>query len=306
MKLYICPYKLNFKSRRSAPSLQGALLSFHFKSDLIGYSDFLPWPQFGEKNMAQQLGDLKNKKESLRFKISKQNAQIDAFARSEKRNLLSCLKIPESHFLIEDLLSFSNEQEIYDERYKYVKIKLHPKEFLNEIKKLKYLNNILPKLKWRLDLGGSSWKLWKDHLSFLINKLDFIEDPLEKTFLTATECRLFAEDWSHPSPFKIKIAKPSRESSQSLYCGLASNQWKRIIFTHSFDHPLGQVISAFNAGKFYQNQNHLFETGAFKCFSLENKDFEFDKSRGPVFKAPLGQGFGFDEILRKQNWTRWL
>ena len=197
-KLYVSTYKLKFKNKILFPlPLEGSLLAFDFGSDLMGYSDFLPWPAFGEKSLSCQLNEIKQKKFSRRFLIAKQNAFLDAKARSQKRNLFFGLKIPPSHFFIADLLNFNKPEFILEKGFKFIKLKLKPFKINEQIEKLKTLHSDLKTINWRLDLNNSSWTPWKDKLYFLKNHIDFIEDPLlDKSSFEKQNQHLFAQDWS--------------------------------------------------------------------------------------------------------------
>ena len=305
IKIHISPYQLKFKNKRKDSSfLEGALLSFDFDSNLKGYADFLPWPLFGEKNLSQQLDDITRGIESNRFLLAKRNAFLDARSRFKKQNLFYGLIFPPSHFLIENLILFSKQKEILNGNYKYVKVKLAPFGLDEQLKKLKLLVRDLPKtIKWRLDLNYQKWSLWKEALGCIADQIDFIEDPFIDT-QKEQNFSLFAEDWIPNNRCKIRIVKPSRDSIESIIKGLASSRWKRVVFTHSFDHPLGQVTSAFWAAKFYQMQPTFFETSALKCFSLEENNFYIPQSKNSILKTPSGFGFGFDKCLVAENWKR--
>ena len=147
-KLFISKYQLKFKNSQKA-GLNGCLLLFDFGSGLRGYSDFLPWPLYGEKTLEEQLKDIQAGKFSRRFLIAKQQAFIDAKARREKRNLFFSLKIPSSHFLIENLLEFKFSKNIL--AFQIIKVKLKPYKILEQIKILKELSQLLKKVKWRFD-----------------------------------------------------------------------------------------------------------------------------------------------------------
>ncbi|MCY4513471.1 MAG: hypothetical protein OXB86_07260, partial [Bdellovibrionales bacterium] len=153
MKVYISPYQLEFKNRSSF--LQGVLLLFEFQPDLKGYADFLPWPRFGEKSLEKQLEDFRKGKESARLSQLKKIALCDALARKENRSLFYGLKIPDSHFLIEDVSSFSHWEQVEEAGYRIIKVKVQPKGFQNQIKKLQEGSQALPHCRWRLDLNGS-------------------------------------------------------------------------------------------------------------------------------------------------------
>ena len=302
-KLYISPYKLFFKNKIHPP-VEGSLLAFDFGFYGTGYSDFLPWPSFKEQNLFKQLQQLKKGIFSQRFLIAKKNALLDAQARSQKRNLFFGLKIPSSHYLITDLLSFNNIKDLTESPFQTVKVKLKAYKIPEQIKKIKTLCCDFKNIKWRLDLNGQSFHPWKKLFNFLKEDLDFIEDPLEKTFLKKEEKKLFAEDWRVSPHFQIKIIKPSRDSLKDILKGVASSRWKRLIFTHSLDQPLGQVTTAFWAGSFYKSQPSFFETGAF-THSLFKVD-SYPLSQGPEFIPPNGYGFGFTDSLKKEKWKRWL
>ncbi len=311
-KLYISPYTLEFKSSASFSPLnktrfvEGALLAFEFEKTSIGYSDFLPWPVFGEENLASQLDKIKQGTLSKRFLIAMHNALLDAKARSQKRSVFFNLKIPDSHFLIEDLLNFSKEDLIMEKGFKAVKVKLIPSQISRQIDKLKFLYSHFKNIKWRFDLNGQSWTIWKSKLEFFKKDMDFIEDPLNDTKIKTEEKALFAQDWIPNSRLQIKIVKPSRDSLLSLIKGLSLSQWKRLVFTHSFDHPLGQSSSAFWAGIFYKIYPCFFETGNFNQSPfLKINSYPFYKE-GPAFVPPSGFGFGFGESLKKEQWKRWL
>lgn len=306
-QLYISKYKLRFRNNNGKPPfLEGALLAFEFQKGLVGYSDFLPWPTFGEQNLFQQLNQMKKGLFSQRFEIAKYNAFLDAQARALKKNLFFGLKIPASHFLIEDLLSFKNPEWIFKKGFQIIKVKLKPYEISKQISALKKLNSSLKNIRWRLDLNGGKWETWKNHLEFLHKAIDLIEDPLlEKKLQTAQSCNLFAQDWLNSSSFPIKIVKPSKDCLKNLIKQLAFFRWKRLIFTHSLDHPLGQVVSAFWAGQFYKNYSRFFETGAFVSSSLVHVD-SYPLKIQPNFSAPSGFGFGFGDSLEKEAWKRWI
>ena len=306
-KLYVSTYQLQFKNKKNSP-LEGSLLAFDFDSHLTGYSDFLPWPAFGEKNLFDQLNKIKQGEFSKRFLIAKHNAYLDAKARSQNKNLFFGLKIPPSHFLIEDLLNFKNQTDVLKKGFKKIKVKLKPYEIVKQAEKLKTLHSDFKDVKWRLDLNGISWSLWKNKLCFLRKDIDFIEDPLlDKSSLEKSDQSLFAQDWLKSPHFQIKIIKASRDSLKFLIKELACFRWKRLIFTHSLDHPLGQVISAFWAGQFYKNYQIFFETGGLINSSLiEKTDYCLNQKKGPHFLTPSGFGFGFSNSLAKEKWKKWI
>lgn len=306
-KLYISTYELQWKNKKifSTP-IEGALLAFDFKSIGTGYSDFLPYPKFGENSLKEELEQIKQGKFSKRFLISKYNAFLDAKARSQKRNLFFGLKFPSSHFLIEDLLSFNKEEEIIAKGLTTIKLKLKPDRIKEQIDKLKKLHSSLKNIKWRLDLNGTDWGIWKDKLNFIKNHIDFIEDP-HPLNLDRKDHPLFAQDWISNPHFQIKIVKPARDSWKILIKEMALSRLKRVVFTHSFNHPLGQVTDAFWTGVFYKNYAGFFETGGLVCSALKEQSlYPLNQKNPALFSPPTGFGFGFGDSLKKENWKRWV
>lgn len=295
-QIYFSPYELKFKNKFKPP-LVGALLLFEFDSYLQGYSDFLPWPQWGEQNLFQQIESCSLKKFSSRFLISAHNAYEDACFRSQKRNPFLGLTLPPSHFFIEDILSFQAE-DIF-ENYKYVKVKLNNSLLEEQLKQIKKWSLKFSSVQWRLDTQGQNLKIPQEFLLAMENRIDFIEDSQNRNL------NLWgAEDWIKNTRFLTKVAKPSRDFVQHLTKGIACARWKRLIFTHSFDHPLGQVITAFRASQFYKNHPSFFETCGLQCFSLQENEYQIPFSSTPFFKHPQGFGFGWEEELKREKWKK--
>ena len=309
MKVYISPYQLEFKN--GSGCLQGALLLFEFQSGLKGHGDLLPWPRFREKSLKDQLEDFKRGKESPRLVQLKKMAFCDALARKEKRSLFSGLKIPDSHFLIEDAASFSGWDQVGEAGYQILKAKIRPDNFQKQLKGLKKGRLALPHCLWRLDLNGSlnfqEWDSFKKSLQFLWNKIEFIEDPFKNPEnFSGQDSHLFAEDWISFPRSAFRIVKPSRDSLDSLMQQIPNRQWRGIIFTHSQETLLGQAATAWQAGTFYKNYPSFRRTGAFKCYSFKKHKWTLNEKSHPVFQPPSGFGLGYGSLLEKESWKRWV
>lgn len=309
-RVYISPYQLKLQKEGMKP-LQGVLLLFEFESGLKGYSDFLPWPQFGEPSLWKQLEDVKNGWESARWICAKNTALVEALARKEKRNLFFGLNIPKSHFLIEDILSFSSWRLLEKAEFNTVKIKLNKQEIQKALPQIKKVHIRYPHLKWRLDFNGSlkvhQWSALKESLEFLWNQIDFIEDPFQNfQRISESTNNLFAEDWISNPHATFRIVKPSKDSLYSLTKQMLLCQWKGIVFTHSQETLLGQAATAYWAGEFYKIHPSYSQTGAFKSFSLKQNRWTFHEDKSPVFKPPSGWGLGFGDLLKKEPWKRWI
>lgn len=287
-RVYISPYQLKLRKKEIKP-LQGALLLFEFQSGLTGYSDFLPWPSFGERNLWKQLEDVKNGWESRRWICSKNIALLDALARKEKRNLFFGLNIPPSHFLIEDICSFSDWDQLEKSGFSTIKIKLKKQEIQKALPQMKKIHTRHPHWRWRLDFNGSlkikQWSDLKESLEFLWDQIDFIEDPFPNCQgILKSKNNLFAEDWISNPYAAFRIVKPSRDSLSLLTKQIPFHQWKGIVFTHSKETLLGQAATAYLAGQFYKIHPSFSQTGAFKSFSLKKDPWTFQEDISPVFK----------------------
>ena len=311
IQIYISPYQLELLKGGREP-LKGTLLLFEFESGLKGYSDFLPWPRFGERDLWKQLEDVKNGWESERWICAKNTAFSDALARKEKRNLFFGLNIPKSHFLIEDVSSFSSWKQLEKAGYKTIKIKLTKQQDLEKaLPRIKKIHIQYPYFRWRLDFNGSlkvwQWSALKESLEFLWKHIDFIEDPFDIfPRLSELESGPFAEDWISNFSAISRIIKPSRDSLDFLTKQIPLRQWKNIVFTHSQETLLGQAATAYWAGRFYKIHPFFRQTGAFKSFSFKKSPWTFHEDKGPLFKSPSGWGLGFGDMLEKEPWKRWV
>lgn len=309
-RVYISPYQLKPHKKEIKP-IQGALLLFEFQSGLTGYSDFLPWPSFGERNLQQQLEDIKNGRESMRWIRSKNIALLDALARKDRRNLFFGLHIPRSHFLVEDIFSFSDWNLLEKSGFRAIKIKLKKREIQNALPRIKKIHIRYPHWRWRLDFNGSltikQWKDLRESLEFLWDHIDFIEDPFPNSQgIWKSKNSLFAEDWISNPHAAFRIVKPSRDSLSLLTKQIPLRQWKGIVFTHSQETLLGQAATACLAGQFYKIHPSFSETGAFKSFSFKKDPWTFQEDTSPVFKPPSGWGLGYGNLLKKEPWKRWV
>ena len=313
MKVYISPYELLLQKRQNR-RLAGSLLLFEFPSGLTGYSDFLPWPQFKEPDLKTQLNEAKAGHGSSRWIVAQNTAFQDACARAEKRSLFLGLKIPASHFLIEDMVSFLKWDLLAEVGYKTLKVKFQGPLSRRQRTCLQSVCKLHPHFRWRLDFNGSlkcgEWEQLKEHLKFLWSRLDFIEDPFESVSrsFASEDAGVFASDWL-PHPYSaggFRIVKPSRDDLKEITKQIPSHQWKGIVFTHSEETLLGQAAAAYQAGTFYRSHPDFYTIGSFKSFSCKKSPWTFQVDFSPQFKPPGGFGLGFQRLLEKEPWRRWI
>lgn len=302
MKIWTHSYELkslhsNFKSRT------GVLLKVEWALNQIGYSDLHPWPEFGEEPLDTHLEKLSRFEFTKLSEISLEFNFIDRELRHLRRNAFAGLIIPRSHRLIEDLPSvrFESLKEWQQQGFTHVKAKVG-RDLKSELRALKDLIPATP-FQWRLDFNGrleaaefTSW--WSEIPEDLKRRIDFVEDPVshEKLGLHGP----WADDWRRLPGASVRVIKPTRETVDDV------SAYARIVFTHSLDHPLGQVCAAWTASKYYWLHPKRTEV----CGLGMNEIYEpngFSKlwpSQGPRLKPTPGFGLGFDEILESIAWQR--
>ena len=219
ISLFISPYGLE-TVRQTPPHreglqggggerLCGALLLVEFAPGFAGYSDFLPWPRFGERSLREQLKGMKNGRFSARGFCALKTAFLDAKARVSKRSLFSGLKIPDSHFLITSPpVSWKEWEYPIRAGYKTIKLKFRGfADFLTALPQLQQTAEAHPDLQWRLDFNGSlkslkEWRALRRRLNFLQDRTEFfIEDPFPPGAtaadrLSQKDRACIADDWT--------------------------------------------------------------------------------------------------------------
>ena len=219
ISLFISPYGLE-TVRQTPPHreglqggggerLCGALLLVEFAPGFAGYSDFLPWPRFGERSLREQLKGMKNGRFSARGFCALKTAFLDAKARAAKRSLFFGLKIPDSHFLITSPpVSWKGWEYPIRAGYKTIKLKFRGfADFLTALPQLQQTAEAHPDLQWRLDFNGSlkslkEWRALRRRLNFLQDRTEFfIEDPFPPGAtaadrLSQKDRACIADDWT--------------------------------------------------------------------------------------------------------------
>ena len=303
MRIEYSPYTL-------APVREGALLRVHFSADLIGYADCHPWPTLGDLPLSEQLASLIRQptyltKQALFF------AHKDAVARRDHKSLFSDLILPENHFLILNLLSFSpaklNAQ--IQAGYTHFKVKLGNNPL--DIAQLQTLISHAPKeIRFRLDFNC---KLTSTQFAEVIKQLkpqmesiEFIEDPFPYALSAWTACQ---------SPIPLAVDRASLDALNSPFHLIVKPaiqsvpdhkilHKRSIIFTSYLDHPLGQMAAAVAAAEFYRTSKCSSAICGLKTWPVYalNAFSELLPGAGPFITPPPGTGYGFDEILQQLKW----
>lgn len=292
---------------------KGVLLKIQFDRNLVGYSCYNPWPELGDETYQEGLALLKKGEMTHLLTQSFYWADVDAKARIENISLRDSIQPLKNHFLVQDIEQFIKDknQEIL-KRFSVFKIKMG-RDLKKEASLLSaILNNIaefqarkVSDIKLRLDFNGKmsfeEFNLWYKSLPIEIkSQIDFIEDAFDpRTCVDLNELKnpLYAWDFYHSKIVdpKTVIVKPTRFLPKIT-------QDQRRVFTHSFDHPIGIVISHFAASQSaeaYQEIHGLnFEN--VQCSDGSHQDFSFDQNKMIIKKS--GSGFGFDELFKDTKW----
>ncbi len=302
MKIWVHRYQLVSKPP-GALAREGALLKVEWMPGEIGYSDLHPWPEFGEPPLHEHILSLSNKKFTPLVQIALEFNSIDRVYRGLKRSAFWGLGLPRSHKLVTEMRFVESAQLVDWQKagFTHIKVKMG-KDLIGETDLLRQWSMHYPDWFWRIDINArltvsefTSW--WKSLDDRIKTKIDFIEDPVtngERIPFSGP----WAQDWTTCPGAQVRVFKPAHESI-SLERG-----FKRVIFTHSLDHPLGQSAAAWSAAKFYAKNPSMKEVCGLAAAEGYITD-AFSQAwfcAGPRMQPPPGNGFGFDEHLEALTW----
>lgn len=309
-KIEYSPYKLKYKNLNKFR--EGALLKFDFDG-LVGYADCHPWEELGDVKLKDQLSLLKQNKITPLIANSIKYAFLDAKGRAINYNFFKNLKIPKSHFLINhiDLLNEKLLLTLQDEKFSHIKIKLGNNLSL-ELEKLQKYSHF--SFIWRFDFNSKidsvKYCQFIHEIKAFLN-IDLSEDPFtfenetwksveNLTNISLALDRNLSDNLNHNF---ILVIKPAIDPLESL---IENIHEKRFYLTTYLDHPLGQSVAAYFAGIFYSH----FPNNILTCGLLTHKIYEENPysieitTKTNEFSHAKGNGFGFDELLKKEKWQR--
>ncbi len=314
-KVWLSFYELKKKHQNFVR--HGVLLKVEFARSIIGHADLHPWPEKGEEDLPFHLKSLKEKNPSPLCVRALTLAYEEALSREEGKYLLAGLKIPISHYLIEDIENFQNVDKVLREGFRVFKVKLASPLERQTRKLIDWMENLGSLVRWRVDfyekLDGEKWKKWLEQFP-PSPFLDFIEIPFEYTEKLCGKSSpwpLALDVWesgkrtTSPS-LPYLVWKCSRKNFNELLEKWQANLFEKVVFTHSLAHPVDQLMSASCAARFYRMcpsleqvcglvQKDIYETHA---FSLPDS--------GPFFPRRSGLGLGFDEMFKHLSWKKWV
>jgi len=302
MKIWGHPYLLKPRHSDQIPR-RGALLKVQWQSHLVGYSDLHPWPEFGEAPLDSHLESFSNGDPTPLAEISLEYSYLDAQFRRRRRNAFLGLVLPKSHLLVHDAdrLPDGAKEKWSAEGYSHLKIKLGAR-LKDETKALEKLARSQV-FKLRLDFNGKltveEFTAWWSSLSSEVRQaIDFVEDPIAEGDLKIAGP--WADDWYRLRGATVRIIKPAREELEEI------GSYRRVVFTHSLDHPLGLATAVWSAAQYYKHHPEKTEVcglSAPNAYEL-NAFSKVWSCEGPRMKPTPGTGFGFDDLLESIRWER--
>jgi o-succinylbenzoate synthase len=270
----------------------GALLKLIDGPSFCGHSDIRAYPEYGDATLDEHLENLLKGKLSQLVKRALAFAHTDALGRRSQRNLFAGLSLPRCH---KQIRTVKEAQAGSADGFKVFKIKMgrsleSETALLLEVAKLGLL---------RLDFNGllshSEFHLWWNILPAEVKaKIDFVEDAFHDISKSSDKkiSAPLAWDWLPAKNCNIKIVKPTRDNLELVRTD------RRVIFTHSFGHLLGQATSLWTAARFYKRFPNCLEI----CGLMPSEETPLWPHQGPQLMPPKGLGFGLDEMLSTVKW----
>lgn len=301
MKIYFSHYQL-------AAERRGALLKIQFPDGTTGHADCHPWVSLGDESLEIQLEKLKRGQLTPILERSLYFAKLDAKARVAKRNLFSGLKIPPSNFLFLELADnpLKMLSQAIEEGFKTIKFKM-AKHKDRELRWLRPILEMADKHKCRLrfdfncKLTVAEFHPYASVMAEYSHVIDYCEDPVLGGWSELKELaplRLAADRAPIDQAADILIFKPAVQSET-----LFQKDKRPIVVTSYLDHPLGQLTAAYTAAGLLQKGVDVLTCGLLSHRVYEPNPYSKQLAAyGPEFRVPEGTGFGFDQLLKKEQW----
>lgn len=281
-----------------------------------GFGCIHPWPELGDPPLEKCLADLAGARRWPIVRRALRCAEYDSVARRFDHSLFEEMEVPESHAT----LAKGDVAEValaVEAGFSTIKLKTGR----DPSAEAGFLDDIAaeyPSLRWRLDFNEClTPDDAADFLTGLKEKtrevIDFVEDPCPYSdsawtaLYQRTRMKLAVDREAAPlsTAAQVMVVKPAIDEPFLLAeAALWNNQ--RVVVTGYMDHPVGQTFAAWEAarlglqfpglvGMCGLQTHHLFEPDAFT---------EMLGPWSPVFKAPDGNGLGFEDLLDELPWTR--
>jgi o-succinylbenzoate synthase len=254
-----------------------------------------------------------------------------------RENSQSRIEFPENHRLLGALLGDGQNdlreeslRSIWEQGFRALKIKLS-RDWRSELLVLQESVPGLAPFHLRLDFNGQLSPEEFFHFcealpAQLLAVIEFVEDPIpfdvEKWNQLGDSLPLALDRLPHPdiqSTDRLQKQISELRASWLIWKSAATSQklvqaWigeresnAKVCVTSYLDHPLGQMAALYSAlDLLAQSKNEAFQLGRCGLAShlvYEKSDFsESLVMKGSRLLPTSGTGFGFDELLAKQNW----
>ncbi len=303
-------------ARTAAGSRVGALLRVDYPDGNRGFADLHPWPEFGQEPLHRQLGALRTGAFPPLLARSLVLARRDAVARAEGRSLFAGLPPVESHALVTDLRDPGRSAKVLAAAgYQAAKLKIGP--FIAPDAVAAWLDGV--PLRLRLDANASftpaSLATWLEAVgAHVLDHVEFVEDPApyepgDWEAISRRHGLALALDW-HPNPLatglrgvEVLVVKPASQDAEALTAA-AVEAGRRVVVTHSMDHPLGRAAALEAAARLRMEHGPSLLAGGLQAGGLYDAE-AFARALvedGPRTLPPAGTGHGFDDLLAALRW----
>lgn len=298
-KIWISPYQL--VRQVDGGVRQGSLIKLQTDDFVEGFSDWFPWPEFGDCNFSDLVKELKSSNPSFKTKISLECAAIDGLAREQGVSLLHGVHL-RNHFLCLNPLTVRTEElkKIWDQGYKTLKFKVGKNWEQEKIQLRDWTTEHPSEIRWRLDFNGqASAGVVGDLLEFS-DRLEFVEDPYP-------DWKLWGEKdyWAYDQPGfsydKVRARWQVIKPAQQQITDVCANN---IVFTSSLDHPIGIAHAALMAHRYGPqiwdyglSSHHVYTESVFSEHLL---------MLGAELSFIPEKGIGFTELLKNCEWQQVL
>lgn len=311
-------YNLYSLENKYSPSVLrvGSLLRVTFKDGSVGYADCHPWPELGDKSIEQQLSLLQQLKPTVLARCSLEFARLDAEARAKNYSLFMNQKVPPSHFLITQLLSYRPQDidAIIESGHTHVKVKVgnHPSQEVAHLIRLFAFRPLRIVLDFNEKLSQENFEAFWKAIKPLHQQVDILEDPFhfdpdkwieaQKRLSVDFACdRQAAASQFWPEAAAYWVVKPA-------ICPLENFDKiprEQLIVTSYLDHPVGQLTAAYVAAQVDPQGEQMHGLNTHLTYQPNAFSHALSKG-GPDFTMPGGIGIGYDEQLAKLEWKQLL
>ncbi len=326
MKFYYSFYELmpkKLKPKDPQPvARKGALIKVEWADNKIGFADLHPWPEFGDLDVEENLGLLRQMKLTPIVEQAIWLASIDAKGRQDRVNLYDNQVLLKNNALL--LRINSGTVEILDPIVKAgfskvkVKVGIEPDDEIEMMNRAALTHNVKVRMDFNCRLSWNSFEKYVDGLTPQAKRqIEYFEDPFPydaKMWKEARKLIPLAIDWElkkipidqvDPIEADVLVLKPTHDdvNARVEQC----QRWnKKMTITSHMGHPLGVMQTAYVAQDLAKRfPEMMLEPGCLTFDVYEPTEFNsLLNVTGPFIRKIGGWGIGFDFVLKSQKWNQ--